>query len=233
MNQLQQKYNVEEDPTDPAPPPFSSSLSLFSSLQLELARTRTKTRWTRTRTKWTRGIIATWMKNWTPNFDSVEEVCSPGTRGPCLYSLLRWIWAVGSNQHWLNGYPWSFRSVEHNPQNGFELDTIGGRAPWLGPVRPPLRSRGFWSLLDDRKLHGTLISLCKPNVWAFIRDNHVFAVCRSGIKFPKGNIEESLRSSWYLVRPSRLRGDRDLKWWEGTQHLMEAILKHLGSCHLR
>ena len=31
-----QKYNVEEDPTDPAPPPLSSSLSLFSRFQLEL-----------------------------------------------------------------------------------------------------------------------------------------------------------------------------------------------------
>ena len=31
-----QKYNVEEDPTYPAPPPLSSSLSLFSRLQLEL-----------------------------------------------------------------------------------------------------------------------------------------------------------------------------------------------------
>ena len=31
-----QKYNVQEDPTDPAPPPpLSSSLSLFSRLQLE------------------------------------------------------------------------------------------------------------------------------------------------------------------------------------------------------
>ena len=36
MNQLQQKYNFEEDPTDLAPPPLSSSLSLFSILQLEL-----------------------------------------------------------------------------------------------------------------------------------------------------------------------------------------------------
>ena len=33
-----QKYNVEEDPTDTAPP-LSSSLSLFSRLQLELTRT--------------------------------------------------------------------------------------------------------------------------------------------------------------------------------------------------
>ena len=40
MNQMLQKYNVEEDPTDPAPPPpLSSSLSLFSRLQLELTRT--------------------------------------------------------------------------------------------------------------------------------------------------------------------------------------------------
>ena len=31
-----QKYNVEEDPTDPAPPPLSSSLSQFARLQLEL-----------------------------------------------------------------------------------------------------------------------------------------------------------------------------------------------------
>ena len=32
-----QSYNVEEDPTDPAPPPpLSSSLTLFSRLLLEL-----------------------------------------------------------------------------------------------------------------------------------------------------------------------------------------------------
>ena len=43
----------------------------------------------------------------------------------------------------------------------------GGR-PASGPVRPLLPSRGFWSLLDDRKLRGTLISLCKPDVWAFL-----------------------------------------------------------------
>ena len=43
----------------------------------------------------------------------------------------------------------------------------GGR-PASGPVRPPLPSRGFWSLLDDRKLHDMLISLCKPDMWAFL-----------------------------------------------------------------
>ena len=42
----------------------------------------------------------------------------------------------------------------------------GGR-PAPRPARPPVRSRGFWSLLDDRKLAHTLISLCKPDVWAF------------------------------------------------------------------
>jgi len=42
-----------------------------------------------------------------------------------------------------------------------------GRRPGPDPVLPPLRFRGFWSLLDDRKLAHTLISLCKPNVWAF------------------------------------------------------------------
>ena len=30
----------------------------------------------------------------------------------------------------------------------------------------------------------------------------MFAVCRSDIKFPKGNIEEPLRPSWYLVCPA-------------------------------
>jgi len=155
-NQLQQKYNVEEDPTDLAPPPLSS-LSLFSRLQLELTRTRTRTRtrWTRTRTRWTRGrtirtrgILSTWMKNWNPSFDSVEEVCSPGVRGPCLYSLFRWIWAVGSNQHWLNGYPWSFRSVEHNPRNVSWLDSGSGRAPCPWSLSA---SRSFpWLLVSSR-----------------------------------------------------------------------------------
>ena len=41
-------------------------------------------------------------------------------QGVCLYSPLKWIWAVGSNRYWLNGYPWSFRSVEQYElyQNG-------------------------------------------------------------------------------------------------------------------
>jgi len=43
----------------------------------------------------------------------------------------------------------------------------GGR-PGPGPVRPPLRSCGFWSLLDGRKLRGALISLCNPDMWAFL-----------------------------------------------------------------
>jgi len=42
-----------------------------------------------------------------------------------------------------------------------------GERPAPGPARPPVRSCGFWSLLDDRKLPHTLISLCKPDVWAF------------------------------------------------------------------
>ena len=162
-----QKYNVEEDPTDPAPPPLSSSLSLFSRLQLELTRTRTRgtrtrTRWTRTRSRWTRGrtrrtrgILSTWMKNWNPNFDSVEEVWSPGARGPCLYSLFRWIWAVGSNRHWLNGYPWSFRSVERSPEAESRLGSNPGRAP-KGDGRAPCprarsSSRSFPWLLDSSR----------------------------------------------------------------------------------
>ena len=42
----------------------------------------------------------------------------------------------------------------------------GGR-PVPEPARLPVHSRAFWSLLDDRKLRGTLISLCKPDMWAF------------------------------------------------------------------
>ena len=40
---------------------------------------------------------------------------------------------------------------------------VGGR-PGPGLVLPPLCSRVFWSLLDDRKLRDTLISLCKPDM---------------------------------------------------------------------
>ena len=43
----------------------------------------------------------------------------------------------------------------------------GGR-PRPGPFRPLLCSRGFWSLLDGRKLCGALISLCNPDMWAFL-----------------------------------------------------------------
>jgi len=43
----------------------------------------------------------------------------------------------------------------------------GGR-PAPEPVRSPIRSRGFWTLLDVGLLRGTLISLCKPDVWAFL-----------------------------------------------------------------
>ena len=50
---------------------------------------------------------------------------------------------------------------------GGRLVREGGR-PVPGSVTSPVRSRGFWSLLDDRKLRGTLMSLCKPDVWAFL-----------------------------------------------------------------
>ena len=36
-----------------------------------------------------------------------------------------------------------------------------------------------------------------------------YSACRSDTQFPKGDIEEPLRPSWYLVRSSRLHGDRD------------------------
>jgi len=40
---------------------------------------------------------------------------------------------------------------------------VGGR-PAPGPDRLPVRSRGFWSVLDGRKLCGALISLCNPDM---------------------------------------------------------------------
>jgi len=46
------------------------------------------------------------------------------------------------------------------------LSEQGGR-PAPGPARPPVRSCGFWTLLEDRKLAHMLISLCKPDVWSF------------------------------------------------------------------
>ena len=167
-----QKYNVEEDPTDPAPPPLSSSLSLFSRLQLEL--TRTRTRGTRTRTRWTRGILSTWMKNWNPSFDSVEEVWSPGARGsgfivpssesgPSDQTDIDWTVIVDPLGRWSNIPK---ESPDWTLAEGGRPGKEGGR-PVPVSSRPPLRSRGFWSLLDDRKLRGTLISLCKPDVWAF------------------------------------------------------------------
>ena len=59
------------------------------------------------------------------------------------------------------------KSSKTNPGQGGRPRGEGGR-PAPGPVRVPVRSRGFWSLLDDRKLRSTLIYLCKPNVWAFL-----------------------------------------------------------------
>jgi len=60
---------------------------------------------------------------------------------------------------------------EESPDPTLEGDgrpgQLGGRLV-PGPVQPPLPSRGFWSLLEVRKLHDTLISLCKPDVWAFL-----------------------------------------------------------------
>jgi len=43
-----------------------------------------------------------------------------------------------------------------------------GGHPVPEPARLPVHSRGFWSLLDDRKLRGTLISLCQPDMWPFL-----------------------------------------------------------------
>jgi len=102
------------------------------------------------------------------------EVSSPGAREPAyiappnecglsdqtdlnrtvfLNPLGRWSIICKAEPHWL-------------PEQGRRPRGEGGR-PVPGPARPPVRSRGFWTLPDDRKLAHTLISLCKPDVWAF------------------------------------------------------------------
>jgi len=58
------------------------------------------------------------------------------------------------------------KSPDWNTEGGGRPGQLGGR-PVPGPVRSPLPSRGFWSLLDGRKLYGALISLCNPDMWAF------------------------------------------------------------------
>jgi len=59
------------------------------------------------------------------------------------------------------------KSSDSNPGGGGRPGPQGGR-PGPGPFRPPLCSRGFWSLRDGRKLRGALISLCNPDMWAFL-----------------------------------------------------------------
>ena len=59
------------------------------------------------------------------------------------------------------------KSPEPSPEGGRRPGQLAGRLV-PGPVRPPLPSRGFWSLLDGRKLHGALISLCRTDMWAFL-----------------------------------------------------------------
>jgi len=59
------------------------------------------------------------------------------------------------------------KSSDWHPGGGGRPGPQGGR-PGPGPFQPPLCSRGFWSLLDGRKLCGALISLCNPDMWAFL-----------------------------------------------------------------
>ena len=59
------------------------------------------------------------------------------------------------------------KSPNWHPTKGGRPGPQGGH-PGPRPFRPPLSSRGFWSLLDGRKLRGVLISLCNPDMWAFL-----------------------------------------------------------------
>ena len=58
-------------------------------------------------------------------------------------------------------------SPDPTPRGGGRLGQLGGR-PVPGPFRTLLPSHGFWSLLDGRKLRGAFISLCNPDMWAFL-----------------------------------------------------------------
>ena len=68
--------------------------------------------------------------------------------------------------------PLGRRSIIHEADPDW-LEHQGGRPrgeggrPVPGPVTPPARSRGFWTLLDGRKVPHTLISLCNHDMWAF------------------------------------------------------------------
>ena len=90
-------------------------------------------------------------------------IALPNERGPSDQTDL-------NRMVFLNPLGWWSIICEAEPdwprQQSGHLRGEGGRpAPW--PARPPVRSRGFWSLLDDRKLPHMLISLCKPDLWAF------------------------------------------------------------------
>jgi len=57
----------------------------------------------------------------------------------------------------------------------------------------------------DLHRHG---GLPRSTLRHWLQRQHYAQACRSDTKFPKGNIEEPLRPSWYLVRSSRLRDER-------------------------
>ena len=99
---------------------------------------------------------------------------SPGARGVSLYSppLLCVFGSIGEAVLCFLDPIGRWRSPERKSpdwaqQVGGRPRKLGGR-PGPGPVLPPLRSRGFWSLLDGRKLRGALISLSNPDMWAFL-----------------------------------------------------------------
>jgi len=87
----------------------------------------------------------------------------PGARGPAYIAPPNE--RGPSNQTDLN------RTVFLNPLGRWSIfhgrPRGEGGCPAPGPARPPIRSHSFWTLLDDRKLAHTLISLGEPDVWAF------------------------------------------------------------------
>jgi len=54
----------------------------------------------------------------------------------------------------------------------------------------------------DLHRHG---GLPRSTLRLWLQRQHYAQACRSDTKFPKGNIEEPLRPSWYLVRPSAVK----------------------------
>ena len=93
------------------------------------------------------------------------------------------------------------------------LQEVGGR-PAPGSDCLPVCYRGFWSLLDGRKLCGTLISLCKPDMFLLLPRSHAI--------HQKQQSMESLENRAQRFSPHPQRdGDRSCRSYHKRYHLQQ------------